>query len=141
MAWPRAAFGLPLAIRFQRFARPRRRGEKGERYPAGEPSDVELQWHDGTRLRERLASPLIVKAMPLANGSFVPIALWLRRAWPDRGQVVLVNKRAQVRDSEAPFDRLLAPGDTALYAPLVESSLEDAFFKWVKGFRDVKEST
>ncbi|QRN96600.1 type III-B CRISPR module RAMP protein Cmr1 [Archangium violaceum] len=141
MAWPRAGFGLPLAIRFQRFARPNRGEKNGARYPEGEPPDVELHWHDGERLHERLASPLIVKAMPLANGSFVPIALWLRRAWPGRGRVVLVNKRVQVRDSEAPFGPLLASGDTPLYAPLMESSLEEAFLNWVKGFRDVKEST
>jgi CRISPR-associated protein Cmr1 len=93
-------------------------------------------------MRERLASPLIVKAMPLADGSFVPIALWLRRAWPN-GQVVLKDKdsREPVRGSAAPFDRLLAPGDTALYAPLEEASLEEAFLEWVKGFRGVKEST
>jgi CRISPR-associated protein Cmr1 len=143
VAWPRAGFGLPLAIRFQRLARPKTKGGNGERYPEGEPPDVELRWHDGKRMRERLASPLIVKAMPLADGSFVPIALWLRRAWPEKGQVVLKDKnpREPVRDSAAPFDLLLAPGDTALYAPLVEAGLEEAFLGWVKGFRGVREST
>ncbi|PTL82521.1 type III-B CRISPR module RAMP protein Cmr1 [Vitiosangium sp. GDMCC 1.1324] len=140
VAWPRAGFGLPLAIRFQRTARPKTPGGRGA--PYAEPPDVELRWHDGTRVRERFASPLIVKAMPLADGSFVPIALWLRRAWPEKGQVVLMGKaREPVRGSAAPFDRLLAPGDTALYAPLVAENLEEAFLGWVKGFSGVKEST
>ncbi|MFE8601694.1 type III-B CRISPR module RAMP protein Cmr1 [Archangium violaceum] len=141
-AWPRAGFGLPLAIRFQRRARSTMKGGTEEFYPEGEPPDVELRWHDGNRMRERLASPLIVKAMALADGSFVPIALWLRRAWPEQGQVVLKVKeqREPVRGSPAPFDRLLAPGDTALYAPLVAVSLEEAFLGWVKGFRGVRES-
>lgn len=140
-AWPRAGFGLPLALRFQRSARPTKAGEKG--LPYDEPPDIDLKWHDGQGVRERFASPLIVKAMPLADGTFVPIALWLRRAWPSQGRVVLVSsKQPSVpgRDASAPFERLLAPGDTALYAPLLKSNLEEAFLEWVKGFRGVKES-
>jgi CRISPR-associated protein Cmr1 len=140
-AWPRAGFGLPLALRFQRFARTKVKGEPA--MPYDEPPDIELKWHDGQGVRERFASPLIVKAMPLADGSFVPIALWLRRAWPSQGRVVLVSGRHSPvpgRDASASFERLLAPGDTALYAPLLKSNLEDAFLDWVKGFRDVKES-
>jgi CRISPR-associated protein Cmr1 len=140
-AWPRAGFGLPLALRFQRSARPTRAGEKG--LPYDEPPDIELKWHDGQGVRERFASPLIVKAMPLADGTFVPIALWLRRAWPSQGRVVLVGGKHSPlpgRDASSPFERLLAPGDTALYAPLLMSNLEEAFLDWVKGFRGVKES-
>lgn len=141
-AWPRAGFGLPLAIRFQRHERPPRGQKFGREYPAGEPENVELRWHDGQDIRERLASPLIVKAMPLSTGGFAPIALWLCRAWPD-GQVVLVRKgRLEVRGSRAPFDRLVAPGDTAAYAPLQgASTLRDAFFGWLSKYHPgVKES-
>jgi CRISPR-associated protein Cmr1 len=136
-AWPRAGFGLPLALRFQRSSR-RSGNEQGERYAAGEPEDVELRWFDGKDIRERFASPLIVKAMPLAKGTFVPIVLWLRRSWPDKGVVVLTRKREgkktreRISGSEAPFDRLLAPGDSPLYAPLQATSLAEAFLCWVK---------
>jgi len=144
-SWPRAGFGLPLATRFQKSARPEPGQKYGRPYPEGEPEDVELLWHDGKDVRERFASPLIVKAMPLANGSFVPIALWLHRAWPDQGHVVLtrqrkgMTQREEVPGSKAPFDRLLAPGDTALYAPLQATSLAEAFLSWVKA-QGAKES-
>ncbi|OJH33898.1 type III-B CRISPR module RAMP protein Cmr1 [Cystobacter ferrugineus] len=140
-SWPRAGFGLPLATRFQQNARPSPGERQVRPYAEREPDDVELRWHDGKKVRERFASPLIVKAMPLANGTFVPIALWLCRAWPDHGHVVLLRKghREHVPGSEAPFERLLAPGDTALYAPLRASSLSEAFFSWVKA-RGAKES-
>jgi CRISPR-associated protein Cmr2 len=58
---------------------------------------------------------LIVKAMPLANGEFVPIALWLARAWPPGGQVVLKQAEEQ---SAAPFDKLLGEKDPVLFPPL-----------------------
>lgn len=111
-AWPRAGFGLPLAIRFQRNERPRIRGGKPIPYATGEPDDVELRWQDKDGVHKRLASPLIIKAMPLSDGTFVPIALWLCRAWPE-GDVVLVRKEEPVPGSRAPFDQLLAPGDTS----------------------------
>jgi CRISPR-associated protein Cmr1 len=134
-AWPRAGFGLPIAIRFQ----DKDRSKAKYRHP--DPEDVELRWHDGEDVRERLASPLIVKAMPLADGSFMPVALWLCRAWPE-GKVVLVRKgqRTPVTGSFAPFDRLLGAGDSALYAPLQALSLSEAFFRWLKSHPEVKES-
>ncbi|HYI01567.1 type III-B CRISPR module RAMP protein Cmr1 [Hyalangium sp.] len=135
-AWPRAGFGLPIPIRFQEKDRSR------ALYRNPDPGEVELRWHDGAKVRERLASPLIVKAMPLANGFFVPVALWLHRAWPE-GKVVLIRKggqRTPVKDSFAPFDRLLASSDKALYAPLEAPSLSEAFFRWLKSHPEVKES-
>jgi CRISPR-associated protein Cmr1 len=79
--------------------------------------------------------------MPLADGSFVPVALWLCRAWPE-GKAVLIRKgqRTPVTGSFAPFDRLLGAGDTALYAPLQAPSLSEAFFRWLKSHPEVKES-
>ncbi|WP_224366151.1 hypothetical protein [Hyalangium versicolor] len=136
-AWPRAGFGLPIAIRFQDKDR-----RTKARYRNLDPAEVELRWYDGKEVRERLASPLIVKAMPLANGSFTPVALWLCRANPP-GEVVLLLKgqRTPVSGSSARFDQLLAPHDKALYAPLQASSLREAFFGWLaKSIPDVKES-
>lgn len=139
-AWPRAGFGLPLPIRFQRYERTRP-GAPKRKYADGEPADVELRWHDGQQVRKRLASPLIVKAMPLANGSFVPIALWLHRAWPEGGEAVLMHGNTSVPGSLAPFEPLLAPGDTPLYTPLRAPNLREAFFGWLgKHAPGVKES-
>src|SRR5690606_20083052 len=72
--WPRAGFGLPIVGRFQRQAR------NGGRLD--EPDDFLLLWRRGRENEDRLASPLIVKAVPLAGGTFVPCALWLNRAYP-----------------------------------------------------------
>ena len=37
---------------------------------------------DVSKQLDRFASPLIVKALPLADNRFVPCALWLNRAYP-----------------------------------------------------------
>ncbi len=127
LAWPRAGFGLPIIGQFQSKAR------DGSRLD--EPGPFELRWH-GPNPNEpgkivehdRLASPLIVKAMPLANGEFAPIALWLNRAYPQNGEVLLRD----VRSSAAPFDRLLAGGDTPQFSALAgKRSLREAFLDWL----------
>ncbi|MCE9671838.1 type III-B CRISPR module RAMP protein Cmr1 [Myxococcus stipitatus] len=133
VVWPRSSFGLPVTIRFQEKNR--------ERVPyiqlsppTSEPEEVELRWEDDTKVRERLASPLIVKAMPLLGGRFVPIALWLHRAWP-RGNVVLVRKKKRsfpIPGSRAAFDAPVPREDAALYPPLVDSNVRDAFLSWLK---------
>ncbi len=123
-AWPRAGFGLPIVGQFQTV------GRKGERYD--EPGPFEINWRQGNEAHNRLASPLIVKAMPLADGRFVPIALWLERAWPADGQVVLRMGGREVARSAAPFDKLLGKGDKALFAPLAgKTSLREAFLDWL----------
>jgi CRISPR-associated protein Cmr1 len=95
----------------------------------GKSKKFEITWKDGEGLHNRLASPLIVKAMPLANGEFVPIALWLARAWPPGGQVVLKQAEEQ---SAAPFDKLLGQNDPALFTPLRgKTSLRAAFLDWL----------
>jgi CRISPR-associated protein Cmr1 len=123
VTWPRAAFGLPIGVTFLR------EGPKEH----GKSKKFEITWKDGEGLHNRLASPLIVKAMPLANGEFVPIALWLARAWPPGGQVVLKkNKTEDVPKSAAPFDKLLGEKDPVLFPPLEgKSSLRDAFLDWL----------
>ena len=126
-AWPRAGFGLPIIGQFQSKAR------DGSRL--AEPGSFELRWHGPNPNEpgkivehERLASPVIVKAMPLANGEFVPIALWLNRACPQNGEVVLRD----VHGSAAPFDRLVAGGDTPRFSALAgKPSLREAFLDWL----------
>jgi CRISPR-associated protein Cmr1 len=120
-AWPRAGFGLPIIGQFQKEARDKRKID--------EPGPYELRWRGPDRdTHDRLASPLIVKALPLANGEFVPIALWLNRAWPQNGEVVL----ADVRDSAAPFDCLVAAGEEPRFSALAgKQSLRQAFLDWL----------
>ena len=121
-AWPRAGFGLPINGQFQTEAR------SGGLYD--EPAPFELRWRapNENADRDRLASPLIVKAMPLANGTFVPIALWFNRAYP-QGEVVLHG----VARSAAPFDRLMAPSETSRFSALTgKSSLREAFLDWLR---------
>lgn len=125
-AWPRAGFGLPIVGRFQTKHR-----EGGK---LDEPGPFTLIWRDrGGREHDRLASPLIVKALPLADGAFVPCALWLNRASPG-GRVALKD----CRGSEAPFDLLLAPDDEPQFEALRgKSSLREAFLDWL---RDTKNT-
>lgn len=140
--WPRAGFGLPIVAQFQRSDRKTRQAYP---YP-GEPRDFELRWREaGTRaggkaakVHDRLASPLIVKALPLSNGDFVPCALWLFRGYPAGGQVILEPKDVRSAGSAADFDVLVSPGDRACYGPLsraqsgqVGTRLRTAFFDWL----------
>jgi len=126
--WPRAGFGLPIVGRFQVNDR------KGGRY--NEPPPFTLKWgepigHDKYRPRERLTSPLIIKALPLVGGRFVAIALWLHRDWP-AGKIVLEMGRAVVPGSAAPFDALAAPDEAPLFTALAgKPTLRAAFFDWL----------
>lgn len=129
-AWPRAGFGLPIIGQFQTQDR------RGQRFdsrnpPNGgydEPGAFELRWRAGNVEHDRLASPLIVKALPLADGSFAPCALWLNRAHPANGEVVLRH----TNNSQAPFDRLVASGDTPQFAALAnKTGLRRAFLDWL----------
>jgi len=118
--WPRAGFGLPIIGQFQA------EGRDGGHYD--EPEPFELRWHDGQVEHDRLASPLIVKALPLAGDTFAPCALWLNRAHPS-GEVVL----HAMQNSAAPFDRLVAPGDTPRFSALADqNSLREAFLDWLR---------
>lgn len=115
-AWPRAGFGLPIGFHFKDM-----RGL--------EPGDVRLIWQprDEPDPADRLASPLITKALPLTRGFFAPCALWLHRAHP-QGVVVLEGIPA----SAAPFNQLVAPGDQARFRPLAgKPDLRTAFLDWL----------
>lgn len=122
-AWPRAGFGLPIVGRFQTKGR-----DGGTLH---EPGAFELRWRAGGEEHERLASPLIVKALPLAKGQFVPCALWLARAHP-KGEVVLRG----AAKSAAPFDRLVAAGDRPHFSALADQpTLREAFLDWLHARR------
>jgi len=131
-AWPRAAFGLPIVVRFQQKDRTQ------QPYPVSEPSSFDVTWRDSDgNTRDRLASPLILKPLAISNGQFVPIALWLDRAFP-AGMVVakITDRDARGRIDQsataAPFDRVLADGDKPLFQPLVgHASVRDAFLAWI----------
>jgi CRISPR-associated protein Cmr1 len=115
--WPRAGFGLPIRGRFQT------RDRQGRQ--VSEPGEFGLVWRSPSRPHDRLASPLIVKALPLAGSGFVPCALWLDRAYP-AGEVFLEGKPG----SGAPFDRL--PGEEARFSALRgKRGLREAFLDWL----------
>ena len=133
--WPRAGFGLPILGQF-----------KEERGGLPEPKDFELQWvNSADKLHTRLASPLIIKALPIGNDRFVPIALWLDRRYPKGGQVCLKDDRR--RDgSYANFDELIATGDTAQFYPLDKGAdtpsgtrLRTVFFYWIQEHHNARE--
>jgi CRISPR-associated protein Cmr1 len=130
-AWPRAGFGLPIIGKFQQKDRDLKLWrDRGKR----EPDDFQILWERGPTKHDRLASPLIVKALPLADGRFVPCALWLERGYPEGGRVYLYQGRGDrpVPRSEAPFERITAPGDVAQFDALKgKSSLRQAFLDWL----------
>lgn len=133
-AWPRASFGLPIVGQFQTSAR------NGKSNSYDEPGAFELRWRTRKTEHSRLGSPLIVKALPLANGTFVPCALWLNRAYPENGEVGLVRQKKGGRRNEkevdpntvAPFDRLVAEGDDAQFSAIAnKQGLRQAFLTWL----------
>jgi CRISPR-associated protein Cmr1 len=143
-AWPRAGFGLPIIGQFQQQSRQKNQQGKNLRWDqlsasdpnyGTEPPGFELRWRSPKKDRpgefdehDRLASPLIVKALPLADGTFVPCVLWLNRAYPG-GEVILRG----VNNSQAPFDRLVAAGDASQFSALAnKQSLRQAFLDWLR---------
>lgn len=120
--WPRAGFGLPIVSRF---------------IDEADRRQFELIWKrpGDTKPYERLASPLILKPVALAGGGFAPLALWLWRAYPADGEVVLRDK---LTSSAAPFDLLERPSDSFRHMPLAAGAtatpgtrLRTAFFQWL----------
>lgn len=136
-AWPRARFGLPILGQFQS----KRRG--GGRYHKAEPDNFKLTLRPkGSKAEiDRLASPVIVKALALRDGSFAPIVLWLDRAYPDGDVVMKLGKQAHAAEaSAAPFDKLLGESDSARFEPFeaVDASIPDgsrlrhAYLTWLR---------
>lgn len=141
-AWPRAGFGLPIVGQFQR----RGPGPKESAAYYDEPDDFEFTWRTPGKKGKpqcRLASPLVVKPLALADGRFLALALWFDRAYP-RGEVFACwrpkgRQPERVPDSTAPFDVLVAPGDQARFAPLADGQtappgrrLRRAFLGWLE---------
>lgn len=119
-AWPRAQFGLPIVGGFA----------PGQR---GEPGEFQIQWQaeGANEASDRLASPLIVKALPLADGRFAPCALWLARGFP-AGKVVLLMQNNVMRGSAAQFETMHGQGDEVEHPALVgKSSVRQAFLDWL----------
>ena len=135
-AWPRAAFGLPIVARFQQ------KNHDQRPYPVSEPTSFDVLWRDATgERRDRLASPLILKPLALSNGNFAPIALWLDRAFPEGDVIAKITDRSGrgpiLEDTTAaPFDRIIADGDSPLFEPLIgHASVRDAFLAWIHSQR------
>ena len=120
-ALPRAGFGLPIVGKFN---------------TPGDPGDFEIAWKIGSAEKNRLASPLILKALPLADGRFAPCALWFNRARPNGAKVYVKG----LSGTDCDFDVLEAPGDPArgiakdvAQFPALQGhiSLQSAFFRWL----------
>ncbi|MGE4046215.1 MAG: RAMP superfamily CRISPR-associated protein [Acetobacteraceae bacterium] len=120
-AWPRAEFGLPIVGRF---------------VGAQEPPPFEIIWVDNERCepQDRMASPLILKALPTLQG-FRPCALWLARpALPGR---VAIRMNTQILpNSYATPGYIGSKTDQAKYitlkAPLARNlSVQNAFLNWI----------
>lgn len=162
--FPRAGFGLPTIGRFQDISRvqsgtrfDRRRDRevptfyKWSELPAAyesnrgeEPKDFEIRWRSALGDHDRLASPLIIKALPLADGRFAPCALWLNRKFPTGAEVYLHDPDGTkyVLPTAAPFENdprlngLLAPSDKARFRPIENKKrLCDAFLDWLTSTR------
>jgi len=122
-AWPRAEFGLPIVGQFT----PRR-------------DAFEITWKQGEEFRDRLASPLILKAMPTRQG-FRACALWLARPYPQDGELIVRDARQKARPelagSTAPFGHVGSSTDRSLAARLKSplgsgASVQKAFIDWLK---------
>jgi CRISPR-associated protein Cmr1 len=123
-AFPRASFGLPIVGKFK---------------DRDDPDPFEMRWKSANGDHDRLASALILKALPLANGNFLPMALWMDRGYPSGGKVYLKGYPADAAhpDREADFDVLVAPRDIAQFAGDVAAAVagkktpRDAFLAFI----------
>ena len=87
--WPRAAFGMPIVVHFKDH---------------GEPEDVSLQPIVDGEIRERMASPLILRPMQDGEGRWCPGALLLPHDHALSAQAKLLSIRGgrEVRNSAHP---------------------------------------
>lgn len=137
-AWPRATLGLPIIGQFQRLTRKNQGNKRWEECEPKktEPRDFEIGWLKDGKPHDRLASPLIVKPLPLADGSYAPFALWLARARPPGKVVLKFTGKTKVEErSAAEFDTLIAAGDEPAFASLKagqDHGLRGVFFAWLR---------
>ncbi|MCC6157459.1 MAG: type III-B CRISPR module RAMP protein Cmr1 [Deltaproteobacteria bacterium] len=165
-AWPRSSLGLPIITRFQNkdwkdqpYANPDPgfvlRRDKITGKPIGwdnrEQHNFTLAWIDSAgKIQDRLASPVITKAIQVGEDQFLPVIVGFETDPPD-GQVVLMDPHAApnaedkdryVKGSAAPFDTISGAGDTGVrYQPLRSPAVTTApagqkvltaFREWVK---------
>jgi CRISPR-associated protein Cmr1 len=120
-AFPRAGFGLPIGMKFK----------PGDGDPEGQ---FDILWRSSHGNHERLASALILKPLPLANGRFLPMALWLNRSDPTGSKVYVDGYEQAAVD----FNVLVAAGDTPQHSGAVaealksRSTLRDAFVAYLE---------
>lgn len=149
--WPRAQFGLPIVGRFQDRSRqpdpmnPRRHLPWNQLAPGDpnygdEPGPYTLMWKEpgpNGKIHDRLASPLIVKPLPLTRSEFAPCVLWLNRALPN-GDVGMFTRGGSagapvaVTSSLASM-ALIADGGRIYHTELVgKTNVREAFLDWLK---------
>jgi CRISPR-associated protein Cmr1 len=124
--WPRAQFGLPIQMQFQKKDR------SGNFFANRPPPNLELTWSEGGESRQRLASPLIVKPIQRRDGRFVPVALWLKRSLPRNAMVGIDDGDRPLRAAA----RIEAVPQGPLFVPLAgKASVEQAFTDWLNTTR------
>jgi CRISPR-associated protein Cmr1 len=145
--WPRAQFGLPIGGEFVQTDR-----TTEETYRPPEPGKFEIKWEpaeelvtelpraEADRLGDRLASPLIVKALPLCNGQYVKAALWLNRGFPNG--VVVGGEKTGSQRGRADFGEVHATEEPKPHPHRAldgKKSMRDAFLGWLKesGFVEI----
>jgi CRISPR-associated protein Cmr1 len=128
-AFPRASFGLPIVFHFQ-----------GQ----GEPSDTVLYPSNSTNgdVRERMASPLILKPLALANGQAVPLVLQLVTTPLSAVELKQGDRSLALPTTVAIQDGRLARYENSPLSHAVSGSAIEAFLHHVRhsniGFREVK---
>jgi len=126
-AFPRAEFGLPIVFHFK---------------DKGDPPDTVLYPSDGPNgePRERMASPLILKPLALANGKAVPLIL--RLVTPPLTGVVLKqgSKRLPLPSTTVVRDKRLAGYPCSPLSASATGSAIEAFLCHARsnGFREIK---
>jgi CRISPR-associated protein Cmr1 len=125
-AWPRASFGLPIVMDFKD-------GQPGKK-------KAELVWTGG----DRLASPLILKPLQLADGRYAPLALWLERELPPNAAVFVKDNRTLPGgvSTDAPFDHMKGGRDTDQFDALVgKTTVREAFIDWLCAKPGIRKGT
>lgn len=107
--FPRAAFGLPIIFHFQ---------------GRGEPSDSSLQPMVGNSLKERMASPVILRAYLRADKKWVSAALLLPHTHVD-------NLRLQIFNRDAVYWN---PNQAQNVAPIAQNNGTDALSAFMNFF-------
>lgn len=133
--WPRASLGLPIVGKFT---------------GSPEPPPFELIWQDAQgNVKNRLASPLIVKSLQLSNDQFVPLALWLNRAYPEGKVGFKKNKNDEELDrhSRADFDVIRVGGELPRFESLHYGAdaphgerVKQAWLHWLRTHTDAQEA-